>query len=189
MRVVCRGREAPNLQLVRPSLDKQRWYAVHCQPHREQGAALHLRNQGYDVFLPRRERTIRHARRIETVRRPFFPGYLFLHLDLSCERWRPVNGTFGVVRLIMRGDEPAPVPRGVVEVLKTSCNEDDILEWQPPLALGEAVRVTTGPFADLVGELDQLDGAGRVRVLLELMGGKVPTWLPRSGVVPAASFA
>jgi hypothetical protein len=35
---------------------------------------------------------------------------------------------------------------------------------------GKAVRILSGPFADFIGTLEQLDEAGRVQVLLELMG-------------------
>lgn len=165
-----------------------RWYAVQCQPNRERAAAVHLANQNYEVFLPWRRKTRRHARRIETVLRPFFPGYLFLHLDLSRERWRPVNGTFGVVRIVMQGEVPAPAPRGMIETLMASCREDGVLEWRPDLVPGQRVRVTAGPFADLVGELDRLEESGRVRVLLNILGGEVPALLPRSSVVPAVSL-
>ena len=44
-----------------------------------------------------------------------------------------------------------------------------------------------GPFADLVGQLDQLSDAGRVRVLLDIMGGRTPVFLPRNYVVSAKS--
>src|SRR5690348_6651754 len=74
----------------------ERWYAVHCLSHREGVAAGHLRNQEYSVFLPLRRKTRRHARKIETVRVPFFPGYLFIRIDTSRDRWRSVNGTYGV---------------------------------------------------------------------------------------------
>src|SRR5690349_20642365 len=74
----------------------RRWYAVQCLSNREGGAAAHLENQNFPVFLPRRRKTCRHARRIETVLVPFFPGYLFVTLDLSKDRWRSVNGTYGV---------------------------------------------------------------------------------------------
>ena len=87
-----------------------RWYAVQCQPHRERLAASHLINQGFGVHLPLREKTRRHARKIETIRTPFFPGYLFARLDLSRDFWRSVNGTVGVVRLVTQGDRPTPVP-------------------------------------------------------------------------------
>ncbi len=164
-----------------------RWFVAQCQPHRERGAAVHLKRQDYETFLPMRVRTRRHARRIDTVLRPYFPGYIFISLDLEADEWRPINGTFGVVRLVMGGDRPAPVPYGIVEALKASCNDSNILEWQPLLSPGDAVRVATGPFADIVGTLDRLDGAARVRVLLNLLGGERPVWLPRSSVIPATS--
>lgn len=164
-----------------------RWYAVHCQPHREKGAAAHLANQHFDVFLPCRETMRRHARKIETVRKPFFPGYLFVHLDLTRDRWRCINSTFGVVRIITRHERPAPAPRGVVEALRESCDENGLLQIKVDLTLGQAVRVLQGPFADFVGEIDRLDDTGRVRVLLDIMGGRTPVFLPRNSVVPADS--
>lgn len=167
--------------------DYGRWYAVQCQPHRERGAAAHLANQDFEAFLPCREKTRRHARKIETVRVPFFPGYLFVRLDLTRDRWRSVNGTFGVVRIVMQGERPAPAPRGVVEALKDACGEDGMLCWQAALTPGQSVRILTGPFTDFIGELDQLTDAGRVRVLLNIMGGHTPVFLPRACVVSAES--
>lgn len=178
----------PSAERVLAAGSAERWYAVHCQPNRERAAAAHLRNQNYDVFLPWQRKVRRHARKIESVLRPFFPGYLFLRLDLSQDRWRPINGTFGVVRLVMQGDRPAPAPLGVVEGLKDCCDESGILEWLPALTPGQTVRITDGPFAEFVGELERLDSAGRVRVLLNLMGGEVPAWVPRSSVVPTLSL-
>src|SRR5258708_32245573 len=94
-----------------------RWYAVHTQPNREWRAKNQLENQAYEVFLPRRLKTVRHARKLTNVVAPFFPRYLFIRLDLTQHRWRSVNGTFGVARLVMQGDMPHPVPRGVVETM------------------------------------------------------------------------
>jgi hypothetical protein len=42
-------------------------------------------------------------------------------------------------------------------------------------------------FSDMVGRLERLDGAGRVRVLLQIMGGHVPAVLPEENIVPANS--
>jgi transcriptional antiterminator RfaH len=50
---------------------------------------------------------------------------------------------------------------------------------------GQGVRVTAGPFADFVGELEHLDDNGRVRVLLEIMGGRMRVDLPQSLVAPS----
>ena len=165
-----------------------RWYAVQCQAHREKLALRHLVNQDFCAFLPLREKTRRHARKIETVLTPFFPGYVFVQLDLSRARWRSINGTVGVAHLVMQGERPAPAPEGVIEALKDSCDENDILAYEAALRPGQPVRVLMGPFADLIGELEQLDDSGRVRVLLDLMGGRMPVLLPRKNVVPAESY-
>lgn len=165
----------------------ERWYAVQCQPHRERLASINLAQQEFEVFMPLRSRTRRHARRVETVRVPFFPGYLFVALDLARHQWRSVNGTFGVVRLVTQGDWPIPAPEGLVEALQTACAGTNILEWRPRLSLGEPVRILAGPFAGLVGELERMTDADRVRVLLRMMGGELPVSLPRLDVVPAIS--
>jgi len=165
-----------------------RWYAVQCLAHRESAAAAQLGNQNYQVFLPRRRKIRRHARKTETVLVPFFPGYLFVCLDISRDRWRSVNGTYGVAKLVMQGEYPAAVPAGVIEALQLSSDELSVVEWRPEIRPGDAVRVLAGPFSDVIGQLERLDGAGRVRVLLEIMGGQVPVVLPEEIVVSRDSI-
>jgi transcriptional antiterminator RfaH len=52
-------------------------------------------------------------------------------------------------------------------------------------APGETVCVAFGPFAEFLGKLERTDGAGRVRVLMELMGRRTTVALPRDHVVSA----
>ena len=166
----------------------ERWYAVQCKPNREKTAAHQLANQGFYSFLPLREKTRSHARRIETVRVPFFPGYLFVRLDLTRDRWRSVSGTIGVVRLVMHGERPAPVPFGVVESLKETCNRDKVICWKSALTPGQEVRVINGPFADLLGQLENMTENGRLCVLLNIMGRAASVMLPEEYVVGAGSL-
>ena len=162
-----------------------RWYAVHCLSHREGAATAHLLNQQFPVFFPRRRKTRRHARRIETVLAPFFPGYVFVTLDLSRDRWRSVNGTYGVASIVMQGEGPAPVPVGVVEALQNACDEDGVMHYEADLQPGQRVQIVQGAFTELVGQLDQLDASGRVRVLLDMLGRRTAILMPREGVVAA----
>lgn len=168
--------------------ESERWFVVHSQPHREAGARFHLANQGFRTFLPRRLKTRRHARKLENVLAPFFPRYLFVVLDLSRDRWRSVNGTFGVSRLVMEGERPQAVPRGIVEALIASCGEREVLRFDGDgrLRVGDRVQVLSGPFADHFGRLERLDDQGRVRLLLEIMGGRVPVEVPSEILIPAA---
>lgn len=126
---------------------------------------------------------MRHARKLQTVNAPFFPRYLFVGLDLSRDQWRCVNGTFGVTSLIMDGAMPRAVPPGVVESL-TEASEGGCLQFGKDLKVGDSVRVLTGPFANLFGELARIDGGGRVRVLLQLLGGVVPASIDRRDLIP-----
>lgn len=166
-----------------------RWFAVQCLSNREFVAARQLENQGFKIFLPCRVKTRRHARRFDLVRRPFFPGYLFVRLDLMRERWRSVNGTLGVVRLVGRGDAPSPAPKGAIEAIRLACDDAELMRADSDLVPGDSVRVAFGPFADLVGRLERLDAAGRVRVLLELMGRATSVALPREQIISELAAA
>jgi transcription elongation factor/antiterminator RfaH len=156
-----------------------RWYVVHTQPHREFRAQTQLAAQGFQTFLPHYRKTVRHARKLMTVNAPFFSRYLFVALNLSCHQWRSVNGTFGVTSLISDGTFPVPVPQGIIESLINVSDANGFMKLGDTLQVGERVRILTGPFADLVGELVRIDGARRVRVLLQLLSGVVAVSIDR----------
>lgn len=46
--------------------------------------------------------------------------------------------------------------------------------------LGQTVRIIAGPLAGGLGVLQRLDARGRVRLLLERMGGQAPVVIDRS---------
>jgi transcriptional antiterminator RfaH len=156
------------------------------QPHRETASQVNLDRQGFRNFAPKVRRTVRHARTLRNILAPLFPGYVFVVLDLSIHRWRTVNSTIGVASLIMGGEQPMPVPMGIVEALVTATEASGIIRLDRDLRIGEKVRILSGPFADALGSLVHLDEKGRVRVLLEVMGGQVPVQLERSRVARAA---
>lgn len=153
-----------------------RWYVVLAQPGNELLALRNLHRQGYEAFLPQhwvtRQRP-RSRRGLDTRLRPVFPRYLFVSLDLGRQQWRSVNGSYGVSRLISFGDRPAPMPAGIAETMLESIGEDGALVFEQALAPGQQVRLLHGPFASQLGVLERLDDNGRVRLLLDLLGGKV----------------
>lgn len=144
---------------------------------RELGANEQLKRQGFRTFLPFVMRNVSHARKVRRVRTPLFPGYVFVGLDLQRDRWRSVNGTFGVSRLVMGRETPLAVPRGIVEALISHAAYDGLCEAAPDFVVGQDIRVVDGPFAQVVGKIVRLDCKGRVRALLEIMGGQVSVML------------
>jgi len=164
----------------------ERWFAVHALPFCELRAQVNLENQGFRTFMPKRHKTVRHARKLRTVESPFFPRYLFVVLDLDRDQWRSVNGTFGVSRLVMRGELPEPVPRGVVETLLASADPRGILHLADRLKVGSPVRMLAGPFAERLAMLEHLDDLGRVRVLVDMLGRKVSISTAAKDLFPLA---
>jgi transcription elongation factor/antiterminator RfaH len=164
----------------------ERWFLVHTQPKSERKAELHLGAQGFRAYFPQIQKTIRHARQLRTVRAPLFPRYMFLILDLSRDRWLSVRSTIGVSSLFTCEDRPVAVPKGIVEALIARTDETNLTSFDVDLATGQTVRILSGPFAEFVGTLERLDAAGRVRVLLTMMGSTVPVALHRSALLPAA---
>ena len=170
---------------TRPALGAgQRWYVAMTLPYKEAYAGTNLARQGIRHFLPQHLVTIRHARKLRTALTPIFPRYLFVALDIDRQRWRSVNGTFGVQRLVGEGEAPSPVPAGVVEALIGS--SDPRGRWLGPtqsLQAGDPVRMLRGPFAGQLGVLLQLNGAERVQLLFEIVGAPVRVSAPRNAIV------
>jgi transcriptional antiterminator RfaH len=168
------------------SASRLRWFAASVQPGRCDVAELHLARQGFKSFVPKREAMVRSGRRLVSKVSPFFPGYMFISFDVERTRWRAVNATFGVRSLIMQGDRPVPVPAGLVESMLAMTEADGLLDVSGGLRPGDQVKLLAGPFTDLVGRLDRLDGGGRCRVLIEIMNGVVPVAMERRDLVSAA---
>jgi transcription antitermination factor NusG len=164
----------------------ERWFVARVHPHRENTAQLNLHRLGFRSFAPRMRRTVRHARKLRNVVAPLFPGYIFPILDLSRDRWRCVNSTFGVASLIMGVEQPIPVPQGIVETLVAATESSGTVRLGSDLEIGQQVRILSGPFVEILCRVVHLDDRGRVRVLLEFMGAEVSARLHRSCVAPAA---
>ncbi len=160
--------------------DRARWFLVNTQTGREDLASLHLSRQGYRPFVPSSWRSIRHARKIRTERSAYFPGYLFVPLALERDRWRPIDGTMGVLRLVKANGRPLPAPQGLVETLISMTDAAGSLDLVgAQLAPGQSAKIIRGPFADHLVTIESLKGGERVRVLLQLMTNTVPVEVSR----------
>ncbi len=150
------------------------WYVVRSQPNGEARALANIARQGFEAYLPRYGATRRHARRVERVLRPLFPRYLFVRFDPLKARWRALLSTYGVASLVRAGEQPAPVPDGVVEAIRRREDGEGLIRLPaPPVVPGQAVRLVDGPFADLVGRVLSLPDDDRVVLLLSLLGREV----------------
>jgi transcriptional antiterminator RfaH len=109
---------------------------------------------------------------METVLAPLFPGYVFVSFDVDNDQWRSINGTFGVRRLISFDPaRPQPMPDAAMIQLLARCRDGIVTRLIGDIQAGDAVRIISGPFAEQLAKVETLDGKGRVRVLMDILGG------------------
>src|SRR5262245_3195 len=94
------------------------WIVVNTHPHREHVATDNLERQQFEAYCPLIVKRRSHARRLSTVRRPLFPGYLFVRSSKELLRWRPILSTYGVRRVVLAGDEPGFIDNEFIHSLK-----------------------------------------------------------------------
>ncbi len=161
------------------------WYVVQTQTRKEEFAAHHLRNQDFEVLLPTYMKQRRHARRIDQVRKPLFPGYLFVRFNLNTTRWRAINGTIGVIKLISSGDTPLPVRDDIMTEIKGRCDAQGIITLDTArLTGGDRVKVCHGAFIDCEGLFIEMADDKRAILLLNLLNQNVTASVPLEMISP-----
>ena len=149
------------------------WAVVNTHPHREALALENLTRQGFTAYCPRVVRRIRHARKVQDVLRPLFPGYAFVQVAPDKTIWRPILSTLGVRSLVRFGDDIAFLEEGFVEALQQREVEGAVCLPEIPFVAGQDVRVTGGPFDGLIGTILQLEEKDRLVLLMNLLNQKV----------------
>ncbi len=159
------------------------WFVAQLKPN---GLALAQRNllrQRFETFVPERMENRRSA----MVRRPLFPGYVFIRFDPAAHGWQAINSTRGVTRLLLNDPRrPSPLPSQFMGGLIARCDDKGLVLPPEKFSAGDRIRVIAGPFADLVTTVDSLDQDDRLRVLIDLMGQKVRTSIPQQNVEKVA---
>ena len=146
------------------------WYALNSHPNKEHLLCKQIESRGFEVFYPRIRVTPINPRSRKI--RPYFPGYLFIRVDLeeigiSTFNWMPYSK-----RIISFGGEPSVVPDALITKIQLkieSINESGG-EIFNNLNSGDEVSIAHGPFEGYEAIFDtRLGGAERVRVLLKML--------------------
>jgi len=163
------------------------WYIARTQPRAEERAVWHLNNQGFEAYLPRYRKEIRHARRTEMVMRPLFPGYVFVLVNTKHQGLHVINSTIGVISLVQFGAMPRSISSSVVDGIRAREDSTGIINLSTNgLKKGDCVRVREGAFADCTALLDQVSDQKRVYLLLDLMGREVRVSVPMENLAKAS---
>lgn len=149
------------------------WYALRSKPRKEEVLWRQLHAQEYEVFFPRLK--VQPVNPRSRKLRPYFPGYMFVHVDidevgLSTFQWMP-----HAVGLVNFDGEPASVPENLIHAIRKRVEEIAAAGGEVFVGLkqGDIVRISSGPFAGYEALFDvRLPGSERVRVLLKMLSDR-----------------
>jgi transcriptional antiterminator RfaH len=149
-----------------------RWYVAQTHAKAEHKALFNLDRQGFTAYLPQYRKRRRHARKTDWIKAPLFPRYIFVAFDPQRARWRSISSTIGIAHLICTSERPLPLPDGVIDDIRARETADGLVDLTEPAPFekGEAVRVTAGPLAHLIGFFEEMTDSERVTVLLDMLG-------------------
>ena len=150
---------------------KSKWYVAQLKPNGFQKAVVNLERQNFKTFMPLQERNAKIGRRLSIIEKPIFPGYIFVSFVPDAGGWHVINSTIGVSRLMgLKAGVPSPVPDAFMAGLFARCDNDGVLQAMSDLKVGDRVRMVSGPFADIIGEIDTILGDNNIRLLFDIMG-------------------
>jgi len=129
-----------------------------------------LVQQRFRTFLSLHEETTRVRGKFSVQNRPLIPGYLFVARDLLKGRWRAVNSTYGITRIVSLGKEPTLVPFDLVCQLMPRCDQEGKPLSSKLLKPGDEVTMTKGPLANVIATIEAIAPDRRVWVLIDIMG-------------------
>ena len=148
----------------------EQWYTLYTKPFQERKVAAALEESEIVTFLPLLRSQKAQSRPQAT---PLFPCYLFMRVDLdnvNPSRW---HWTPGLRSIVAFDGEPVPVSDQAIDLIHSNLDQLNQAAAQPRPAFkeGDVVRVTSGPFADLLAVFEGPKTASeRVTILLEFLG-------------------
>jgi len=149
---------------------------------------LHLDDRVYDVVIPTDEVVeIRNGKKVNLEKKTF-PGYVLVRMDLDETTWYEIRNTPSIIGFVGSGKRPIPLSRREVERILGSNEEVEFKKespkFKPDFEVGETVRVTTGPFADFNGIIEEINlDQSKVTVLVNIFGRETPVELGFTDIV------
>jgi len=171
-----------------------RWYVVHAYAQYENSVAKALKERisraGLDdhfgdILVPTEEVVEIKDGQKRTTERKFFPGYVFVSMEMNEDTWHLVKSTPKVLGFIGgTAEKPAPISDKEANAILNRVEE--AVERPKPKTLfepGQQVRVNDGPFADFTGVVEEVNyDKNRLRVAVLIFGRSTPVELEFSQV-------
>jgi transcription antitermination factor NusG len=159
-------------------------YALRSKHKKEEALWREVTAWSHEVYYPqiRVQPVNPRSRKV----RPYFPGYLFVNIDLATVGSTAITWMPHSYSLVTFGSESSSVPEELIHTLRHRVNDVNASggKLYGGLQPGEELTVQAGPFTRYEAFFDtRLPGSERVRVLLKLLSKRqVPLELPEGQI-------
>lgn len=163
------------------------WYVVHTYSGYENKIkvdltkrveSMNMQDKIFDVLIPEEQEVEFKGGKRKIVTKRIFPGYVIVNMKMDDESWNAVRHTPGVTGFVGSGTRPLPLQSFEVEKILKQMGLVKSKTKIIDVAIGENVRVRTGPFANFEGVVKELlSDRGKVRVNISMFGRETPVEL------------
>jgi len=167
------------------------WYLLYVSSGHEEQAKRNLEqrikymdvgDKIFDVVIPTTKEIEIKAGKRRTISKKAFPGYIMVNMQLDEHSWDIVRNTPGVAGFVSTGAKPVPLAKQEANTILQRMDEAPS-EVRMTFKEGDSIRVTSGPFIDFIGKVEQVNmDKGKAIVLLSLFGRETPEELDLLGV-------
>lgn len=125
-----------------------------------------------EVLVPTEQVTEVRDGKKKTTTRKIYPGYMFVQMEIDQATTHIVRSTPKVTGFIGNSRNPPPIPDDEVRRITNQVEEDEV---GPTVVVnferGEEVRVIDGPFASMMGRVEEVNAArAKLRVMVSIFG-------------------
>ncbi len=163
-----------------------KWYVIHVQTGYEGRvrAALEQRVKSlgveekiFDIVIPTRDIVVVKKGKKSKATEKVFPGYVLIRMVLDDDSWLVVRTTEGVTGFVGAGLKPTAISEKEVDAIMRFVQQEQP-KFKAKFSVGEAVKITEGPFSDFLGTIESIDEEkGKVRVLVSIFDRETPVEL------------
>jgi transcription antitermination factor NusG len=155
------------VQLWEDALREPRWYAVFTLARHEKRVFAQCERRQIESFLPLYKTKHQWKNRCTVdLELPLFPSYSFVRIDARARV--QVLQVPGVIRIVSSGQKLQPLPDDYISALRDGLLAHRI-EPYTEIAVGDWVRIKSGPMAGAEGVLERRKNELRVVLRLEML--------------------
>ena len=146
------------------------WAIIQFKPNAHKLAERNLNQQDFKTFLPFEEVTQYQNQQFTSIKRPLFPGYMFVALEKVNTPWHKINSTYGVSKLLINNNKPYIIPDSYIDAIIEQCNKEGVFIPHKKISKNDRVRLVSGPFSNFLATVDSIDKNNRIWIFIDLMG-------------------